>query len=659
MEKLQYALLRERPLSEVIGSAILSIITFLYVYSVASFLNIPVFLLQARLTYRFSFESYVFGEQIDHIIIVAVTLSWLIISVRENRVNLIICALFGALAILSIANLFNVLSPLSLASGPLIIGLLIFNSLPPSGRSISFSKMLYFTYVSMIAIFIGIISLFITITALIPIDSDQNYLRNYAYQVYLILSSLSPVFLILLAFSIPIKLIGGKVIRMFSNWRIGKKENIVMRNGSLDSHGLNILDESISVGSNGDVLNADLINNRKSRGFDRRKVAICLILIISGSSLITLIPLYVSSINDQDYRGGVDTDFYVRWTSDLINVSLSNGTSELLNQVFVVASNGDRPVSLLFILGIAQAAQAMGISNAIDYIPTILAPLLVLSVFFMTREMTLNFRASLFAALLTTMSFQILIGIYAGYYANWLALIIGYSSIGFLFRYLRDPSKADLVIFSLLIVTLLFVHVYTWMMFTFVFALFLAVLIVKPNYYPRKSLKILLFILSCVSIIEVLRSSLIGWVGRDASMQTVELFLGSEYLIERWDTLVNTTQQFLGALFANPIPYLLSLYWLFKSGVKKKFPPNILILLFFSIAIAPVLIGDWVTQSRIIYNIPFQVPAAIALTYFLKENTKVGGNEKSVLLDGGLLVIAVYLWSFIISLRVLLNFYHL
>lgn len=41
------------------------------------------------------------------------------------------------------------------------------------------------------------------------------------------------------------------------------------------------------------------------------------------------------------------------------------------------------------------------------------------------------------------------------------------------------------------------------------------------------------------------------------SMQNIRL--GGGYLSERWDTLVNTTQQFLGSLFANPIPYLLAL----------------------------------------------------------------------------------------------------
>jgi asparagine N-glycosylation enzyme membrane subunit Stt3 len=72
-------------------------------------------------------------------------------------------------------------------------------------------------------------------------------------------------------------------------------------------------------------------------------------------------------------------------------------------------------------------------TSSIEYIPIILAPTLVIVVYFVTRELIPNNDiAALLASFLTAVSSHTLIGIYAGFYANWLALTIGYLSFVFL-----------------------------------------------------------------------------------------------------------------------------------------------------------------------------------------------------------------------------------
>src|SRR5438105_10005249 len=103
----------------------------------------------------------------------------------------------------------------------------------------------------------------------------------------------------------------------------------------------------------------------------------------------------------------------------------------------------------------------------------VLGPALVLAIFSLTREMTSNDTISILAAFMTAISFQVLIGIYAGYYANWFALIIGYVSFVFLFKFLKRPSKLNFIIYAILVILLLLSHVYTWAMVAVVTVVFL------------------------------------------------------------------------------------------------------------------------------------------------------------------------------------------
>ena len=46
---------------------------------------------------------------------------------------------------------------------------------------------------------------------------------------------------------------------------------------------------------------------------------------------------------------------------------------------------------------------------------------------------------------------------------------------------------------------------------------------------------------------------------------------------------------------------------------------DVFIGVFFSIALVPLLFGNDLIQSRVLYNIPFQIPAAIGLMYFFNR----------------------------------------
>ena len=279
-----------------------------------------------------------------------------------------------------------------------------------------------------------------------------------------------------------------------------------------------------------------------------------------------------------------------------------------------------------------------------DRLPMLLAPALVLVVFFLTRELTSNDTTSLLASFLTALSFHTLIGLYSGIYANWFALIIGYLSLVFLIRFLKAGNKQNLLVYSVLMILLVFSHANTWTIFAMFEGLYLGVMY-KMNHYNRKNIILILIIVLASVIIDIARSSLTGTSGGISSDLSLASASGAGQLTSLWGNLVNTAQFYAGGQFSNVIIFALGLGWLYWSNSRQA--SDVFLLLFLSMAVLPILVGDDVIQSRVLYDIPFQIPAAIGLT-ILWRNT-----------NGILMSIPICIWLFVISLRMVTNFYYI
>jgi hypothetical protein len=370
----------------------------------------------------------------------------------------------------------------------------------------------------------------------------------------------------------------------------------------------------------------------------RRKrilLIICFSLIVLLSFALAVIP-HLSTVNEEYQRIGYDSLVYVK----LIN-QLAQSTSiyELLENAFVIVAGGDRPLTMLFLFGLTEIIN-IDPFFIVEYLPLILGPVLVSITYFLTRELTSNETTSLLAAFLTATSFQVLIGIYAAFIANWVALIIGYLSLIFLFRYVRGKDKRNILLFSVLLITLLFIHVYTWTILTVVMGIFLAVALIF-DYYPWKKVTFLLLIVLSSAIVDVIRSNLTGaFGGVERGMNLAKDHLGIEQLSRIWINLVDTTQYKLGSIFGNFIILVLACYWLVRSNLKVD--SNLFLGLFLSLGVLPSLFGNWVIQHRLVYDIPFQIPAAIALTCIIKEKRF-------------LIALPLCIWLISISIRTVFN----
>jgi hypothetical protein len=600
----------------IITSSLLATISFFYLFTLGSYMQPTVYIFIRRVTYINPFNDYIFSRYFDSIIISSLALIWLVLSLHSKLTRITVSAIYGSALVIAIAaNLQGLMALIELSTLPLIVFFLYYQrGRRPQHKAIVryFSLRLTLNYLVIIASITGFLSILISLWVIfisqhIPVD-------NYGYDVFLFFSSFSPILLIVIFFCFPAKLLIRNIF--ISMLEIDRK------------WWLQTCELSLSVGP------------RRKRS--RKKTLVFLSLLVLFSITLAFIP-HLSSLNKDNQQIGSDSESYVEW---MTHMKQSKNLQDFLKSAFIDLVRGDRPLSLIFLYLLTTMID-VPVLDTVEYLPVILGPSLVLVIYYLTRELTSNETTSLFAAFLTgTGYFQVSIGIYAGLYANWIALVVGYSSLIFFFRFLRTSSKKSLMVFFVLLVTVLFSHAYTWNVIIIVMGIFLTVSFFFKS-YPRKRTIVLLLVVLSSLVIDVVKTMIVASYGASGGAKLVlsvaQSYVGVKELGLVWDTLIDATQLHYGGIFCNFIVLGLVVYWLIRSNLRIHF--NMYIVIFLMIGIPPLFFGDWVVQSRVFYNIPFQIPAAIALTYISRHE-----NAFKILMP-------IYVWLIAMSIWTVSNFY--
>jgi hypothetical protein len=209
-------------------------------------------------------------------------------------------------------------------------------------------------------------------------------------------------------------------------------------------------------------------------------------------------------------------------------------------------------------------------------------------------------------------------------------------------RYLKRPEKANVLIFSSLLILLLFSHAYTWTIFVLVIGIFLGI-VSKLKIFRRRSAAILFVVIFISVAIDITRVGITGTTGAFESDSALALSQGAglDEFRKRWSNLTETIWTYYGGLMSSFIMYSLAIYWLIRSNIREV--QSIFIMTFLSIGILPIVFSGWVIQSRVLYDIPFQIPAAIGI-YFMTK-----------LRFGSFLIIPVCIWLVALSLWAVTN----
>jgi hypothetical protein len=591
-------------LRSIVGSATLVLVSLFYIYSAASFFKLNIYILHNRISYNTYFEYYIVNEYADHLIIVLGMILWIALSLRGNA-RIILMTSYSAVTAFALTNGTEILLDIVVIMAiPFVICSLIFDKLALR-KILNINSKLFINYLAVFVIALSIIGI---VTSLETLYIQENLILpipNYIYEIFLPFSSFSPILVLLLVSSLPVKVLINAFVETdrFKKIRIYQT---VIPSGNVIRLGTKI---------------------------------IYLTFFALLSILLVLIP-HQPLININKDHVGVDTHYYIDWVSALLH---SSSPKEFLYQAFVVQSTGDRPITLIFLFAISHVIPT-DLVNIIEYTPLILGPSLIFVVYLLTRELTSDDLASIYAAFLTVVSFQTLIGIYAGFYSNWLAIVIGYLSYVFLIRFLKNSSPSSLALYSVCIMIMIFAHVYTWSIFLIATGIFLAV-IFKLNYYSKRNIFLLSLVLFASFLVDVAKFAFTGsssGIGQDMIIASAG-GLGWEQFVLRWSNLVDIVQNWYGVQYSNFIILILGIVWLWFSDLRKQV--HVLIMIFLSLGLATTFLGTPAIQGRILYDIPFQIPAAITLSYVNK------------IARGHMLALAFCVWLVAISVRAVFNFH--
>lgn len=326
---------------------------------------------------------------------------------------------------------------------------------------------------------------------------------------------------------------------------------------------------------------------------------------------------YLTGVNPAHAVVSVDTPRYLLW----IQPALGANTPALwVSAIFSPAGSypgayaGDLPLFLAFLQSVS--AVVGGVSTALYAMPLILGSLLALSSFFVMQVWRGDVRLSALCALLSISSFQSIAGIYAGFFADWFAVVLLNVMFGLLILNWRRPAVTTVAAASALSVGTVLAHPYTWL----VAAATLSALVVagiggslrRGEHLLNRRTVSSLAVLGAGAGASLVQARLLsfnafGWGAAQLSGPAMSL---SAFLARSFNLGVSLNFLY-GGFLNNPVLLVLVVYWVAfsrKNGMGDRF-----VLAWLSLSAVPVLFGNPTIQSRTLYDLPLQFPAAIGL----------------------------------------------
>jgi hypothetical protein len=586
-----------RSKTAIISSLSLATIVLFYSLSVASYFRPDVYRFEDRTTYHQYFQDrHIFSKFVDNLIINLSLLVWIYFSFVHRMKWLLLLSL-TALFLIGMVDLDPSINQIiSIFSLPLITSVYLINK-----NKRIFKRSLEINP-SPLTLNYFLISFMVLALASIYLSVTDTSINDPFIDIMTLLSRYTPALMVILIFTVFVRIILKQIL-----------SNIP---GQLRSR----------IFSFRERLELPKVSSNK----------ITEVILLSSCMSLSVFIVMIPHLDGQEHRVAEDTTIYANWIEPMKD---SKDIYELIRVAFTEilgASTGDRPLSLLILFGLSSVFDTVFAFEIV--LPGFLAPMLVLIMYFLVKELTGNSIASFFSSFTTAVSIQVMMGMYAGFYATWIALIFGYLSILFTLRYLNKQEKENLVWLSFSLVALLFSHVYSWTLITAFLIMFLVVLKWKRAYKSRAIMTVLIIVIA-VFFIDLVRSYLVDLSsGIERNIVIAESFnFGLSQVGSAWSNIVRTVEVHLAGIFGNVLVLSFALYY--AVILKYKNTSGLFVIVFLSLGIVPLLFGDKIVQSRVLYDITFQIPAALGLTSIF---TLRSGKLISVAVVLSLLAISIY-----------------
>ena len=338
-------------------------------------------------------------------------------------------------------------------------------------------------------------------------------------------------------------------------------------------------------------------NMPHSKNTDKNTVYILLSSAVLLSVISSIYP-YLTNINPGGLNIGVDIQVYVDWAK-IVNHDIT--------QAFNI-SGGSRPLIHLMIIFFKRLS-GLSFDSTVRYLPAILNPLLVLSMFVFSYEMTTDLRIAAWASFFTATGYQITVNMYSYFLANILGLSLIFLSLGLLFRTIRKGDRKSLIAASALGSLLVYTH--PWTFIQYYASIFVSTAI--SYYHHRKKgkaqeyLKPIVTYLALLAAAELVKSQLFNGYGGVAATSSVVNSLAG--LNEFWFSSIYNFRLLFGGFMSNNILLILAIIGAYSIGHKKIHELFLTTLL--ALTTIVFLIGNEHIKARLLYNIPIGPLAAL------------------------------------------------
>jgi hypothetical protein len=323
-------------------------------------------------------------------------------------------------------------------------------------------------------------------------------------------------------------------------------------------------------------------------------------------SLLAFVP-YRPDLNPSGTLVGIDSATYVSWISQMLQRPLL----QALQYSFVEGLDGSRPLLLIPLYLVASAGVSPNL--IIEYLPMVLAPLLSLSSYSFVRFGQGSASLAGLTALFTSTSFYVTVGMWGGYYANMLAMIIVFLFLTCLLLFSKSPSALMYGVMFALSVALFLTHPWTWVL-VITASLVFALSVWKDTGHSIHLRSIIGIIISGV-VLDVLKNSV--FATRTVAVDLATKVPTVEQVASFWTNLVDALLYMHGGILGNWLVLGLGLLSVFASRFRDRFER--LLILWVGVASVPFLLLDGYHQARIVYDLPIPVLGSIAVLFFLPQ----------------------------------------
>jgi hypothetical protein len=348
-----------------------------------------------------------------------------------------------------------------------------------------------------------------------------------------------------------------------------------------------------------------------------KHVTVALLLSLATAAFIAYYP-YVHLPNST--LVGSDSVEYYNW---LISVAQKGP---------LTAFDTDRPLPVLLMYTV-QYATGSTPETVVRMMPTILAVCLCLAVYWFVKVGTKNQFSALVSSLFSSFSFQVTVGLFSYFVANWLAIIESLLMLVFLLKSFEKQSSKYMAASAVMGMAVLLTHPYTWDVLMAILFLYFAWAFIGRKSGKKREI-LLLGLLLASNIVFYTAYALAPFGKGLSSAEGTNLFnvasgIGLSNLLNLQHNLASMVQSWVGGLFGNPLLILLAVAGVFSMFDSAKRFNRIMLLWVMVPSLALLAVTPDPYYYRFLYLIPIQVQAAAGLLWTISKLEVIRGWFKA------------------------------